>query len=305
MRDLNDMLYFAEVVDRGGFAAAGRALGIPKSRLSRRVAELETRLGVRLLQRTTRKLSLTDAGEQYHRHCVAMREQADAAEEAVAVVHGEPRGTIRVTVPVTLAQISVGPALPAFLQMLPQLRVEMQVTNRVVDLVSEGIDVALRVRPTIEDSGSLVVKQLSKTYGWLLASPALLEREGRPQGVEDLARLSTVAMSASDGRASWRLEGPGGRSFDWQSRPQHTVDDLQALKYLVQQGVGISVLPDYMCARDVREGRLEHVMPGWVPGPAIVHAVFPSRRGMVPAVRRFLDFLGETLNETAFRQECP
>jgi DNA-binding transcriptional LysR family regulator len=171
---------------------------------------------VRLLQRTTRKLSLTDAGEQYHRHCVAMREQADAAEEAVAVVHGEARGTIRVTCPVTIAQISVGPALPAFLRKHPQLRVEMQVTNRVVDLVQEGVDVAVRVRPTLEDSGSLVVKQLSRTYGWLLASPDLLEREGRPQVVEDLARLSTVAMSSADGRASWRLQGPGGREFEWQ-----------------------------------------------------------------------------------------
>src|SRR3954470_4621943 len=133
MRDLNDMLYFAEVVDRGGFAAAGRALGIPKSRLSRRVAELESRLGVRLLQRTTRKLSLTEAGEQYHRHCVAMREQADAAEEAVAVVHGEPRGTIRVTCPVTLAQTTIGAVLPDFLRKHPHVRLELQVTNRVID----------------------------------------------------------------------------------------------------------------------------------------------------------------------------
>src|SRR3954463_9328499 len=108
MHDLNDMLYFAEVVDRGGFAAAGRALGLPKSKLSRRVAELEGRLGVRLLQRTTRKLSLTEAGELYHRHCVAMREDAEAAEEAVAAVHNEPRGTIRVVCPVTLAQSTIG-----------------------------------------------------------------------------------------------------------------------------------------------------------------------------------------------------
>src|SRR6478672_3133969 len=115
MLDLNDMLFFAEVVDRGGFAAAGRSLGLPKSRLSRRIAELEARLGVRLLQRTTRKLSLTEAGQQFHRHCVAMREEAEAAEEAVALVHGEPRGTVRVTCPVTLAQTTVGPILPDFL----------------------------------------------------------------------------------------------------------------------------------------------------------------------------------------------
>src|SRR5215207_3321257 len=163
MQDLNDMLYFAEVVDKGGFAAAGRALGIPKSKLSRRVAELESRLGVRLLQRTTRKLSLTEAGELYHRHCVAMREDAEAAEEAVAVVQGEPRGTIRVSCPVTLAQSTIGPLLPQFLARHPQVRVDMQVTNRVIDLVQEGVDVALRVRPTLDDSGTLIVKRLGDT----------------------------------------------------------------------------------------------------------------------------------------------
>ena len=154
MQDLNDMLFFAEVVDRGGFAAAGRALNLPKSRLSRRIAELEARLGVRLLQRTTRKLSLTQAGEIYHRHCVAMREQAEAADEAVALVQDEPRGTVRVTCPVTLAQTTIGPILPRFLAAHPQVRIDMQVSNRVVDLVQEGVDVALRVRgaPCIPDS---------------------------------------------------------------------------------------------------------------------------------------------------------
>src|SRR5690242_15989653 len=137
MQDLNDLLYFAEVVDHGGFAAAGRSLGVPKSKLSRRVAELEARLGVRLLQRTTRKLSLTQAGEQYHRHCVAMREQAEAADEAVARVQTEPRGTVRVTCPVTLAQSTIGVVVPRFLAQHPQVRIEMLVTNRVIDLVQE------------------------------------------------------------------------------------------------------------------------------------------------------------------------
>src|ERR1700751_3547797 len=140
MKDLNDMYFFAEVVDQGGFAAAGRSLGIPKSKLSRRVAELEQRLGVRLLQRTTRKLSLTEAGELFHRHAVAMREEAEAAEEAVAMVQSEPRGTIHVTCPITLAQTTIAPLLPRFLREHPLVRVEMQLTNRVVDLVKEGID---------------------------------------------------------------------------------------------------------------------------------------------------------------------
>src|SRR5215217_6820078 len=195
MQDLNDMLFFAEVVDRGGFAAAGRALNIPKSKLSRRVADLEARLGVRLLQRTTRKLSLTQAGEIYHRYCVAMREQAEAADEAVAQVRTEPRGTVRVTCPVTLAQTTIGPVLPRFLAAHPQVRIDMVVTNRVIDLVQEGVDVALRVRSNLDDSGTLVVKNLGNTKGILVASPQLLQRFGQPASPEELRNLPTVSMS--------------------------------------------------------------------------------------------------------------
>ena len=293
MQDLNDMLYFAEVVDRGGFAAAGRALGVPKSKLSRRIAELEGRLGVRLLQRTTRKLSVTEAGELYHRHCVTMREEAEAAEEAVAIVQTEPRGTIRVTCPVTLAQSTVGVLMPLFLERYPHVRVDMQVINRVVDLVQESVDVALRVRATLDDSGSLIVKNLGNTYGFLVASPALLERQGRPQTVEDLHRLSTLAMSAADGRATLHLIGPASHEYEFVHKPRYTADDLLTLRYAVLQGSGMAVLPDYMCRKDIQKGLLEHVLPGWAPRPAFIHAVFPSRRGLVPAVRRFLDFLGE------------
>ncbi|WP_048438586.1 LysR substrate-binding domain-containing protein [Caenimonas sp. SL110] len=303
MQDLNDMLYFAEVVDQGGFAAAGRALGVPKSKLSRRVAELEARLGVRLLQRTTRKLSLTEAGEIYHRHCVAMREEAEAAEEAVLVVQTEPRGTIRVTCPVTLAQSTIGPLIPMFLERHPHVRIDMQVTNRVVDLVQEGIDVALRVRPTLEDSGSLVVKNLGNTYGLLVASPRLLDREGRPQAVEDLQKLPTVAMSAADGRATWILTGPAGRSFELVHKPVYTADDILTLKCAALQGTGICIIPDYMCTNELRSGALEQVISGWAPRPGVMHAVFPSRRGLVPAVRRFLDHLGEHVSSEGL--ECP
>lgn len=292
MQDLNDMLFFAEVVDRGGFAAAGRALNVPKSKLSRRVADLEARLGVRLLQRTTRKLSLTQAGEIYHRHCVAMREQAEAADEAVAHVQTEARGTVRITCPVTLAQTTIGPLLPRFLAAHPQVRIDMLVTNRVIDLVQEGVDVALRVRSNLDDSGSLVAKNLGDTHGVLVASPQLLQRFGAPQAVEALRNLPTVAMSAADGGASWHLLGPRGAEFDLQHRPVYTADDLLTLKFAVLQGTGMCVLPDYLCSEELRRGELVSVLPGWGPRVAMVLAVYPSRRGMVPAVRRLLDFLG-------------
>lgn len=296
MQDLNDLLFFAEVVDRGSFAAAGRALNIPKSRLSRRIADLEGRLGVRLLQRTTRKLSLTQAGEVYHRHCVAMREQAEAADEAVAQVRSEARGVVRVTCPVTLAQTTIGPVLPRFLAAHPQVRVDMQVSNRVVDLVQEGVDVALRVRASLDDSGSLVVKNLGTTSGLLVASPQLLQRFGEPDGPQQLRQLPTVAMNAADGRASWHLLGPGGQRHELQHRPVYTADDLFTLKFAVLQGTGMCVLPDYLCSQEMREGTLVPVLPGWAPPIGMVLAVFPSRRGMVPAVRRLLDFLGENIS---------
>ena len=293
MQDLNDMLYFAEVVDKGGFTAAGRALGIPKSRLSRRVAELESRLGVRLLQRTTRKLSLTEAGERYHRHCAAMRDEASAAADAVAQVQAEPRGTIRVACPVTLAQTTLGPLLPIFLARFPHVRVDMRVNNRVVDLVEEGVDVALRVRTTLDDSGSLVVKNLGLTHTLLVGSPSQLARQGRPRTVDDLDRLDTVAMSAVDGRATWQLVGRGGAVHAFTHQPRYVADDLLTLKMAVVRGAGICALPDYMCREEVTDRRLVEVLPGWAPRPGVLHAVFPSHRGMAPAVRRFLDFLGE------------
>lgn len=300
MQDLNDLVYFAEVVNRGGFAAAGRALNLPKSRLSRRVAELEARLGVRLLQRTTRKLSLTAVGEQYYRHCVALRESAQAAQDVVSQVQTEPRGTIRVACPVTLAQTTLGPILPQFLARYPQVRVDMRVSNRAVDLVEEGFDVALRVRPTLEDSGSLVIKNFGTTATLLVASPAQLARQGRPRSVADLEKLDTVSMGSAGERATWNLVGPDGESHAFQHQPRYVADDLATLKFAVLRGTGMCILPDYMCAEELRERLLVQVLPGWAPRPGIFHAVFPSRRGLVPAVRKFLDFLGETIEREGF-----
>ncbi|WP_137919190.1 LysR family transcriptional regulator [Hydrogenophaga sp. 2FB] len=293
MQDLNDMLLFAEVVERGGFAAAGRALGMPKSRISRRVAALEAELGVRLLQRTTRKLSLTDVGETYLRHCQALRESAQAAADAVAEVQTEPRGTIRVVCPVTLAQTVLGGVMHIYLARHPQVRVEMEVNNRVVDLVKEGVDVALRVRLTLEESGSLVIKRLDDARSVLVASPAQLARQGTPVTLEEVSRLDSVAMSTTDGVVSIRLTNAQGREAVLRHTPRYVADDLLALKLAVLGGAGMCWLPDYMCEEELRNGQLVRVLPDWTTPVGVVHAVFPSRRGMSPAVRSFLDFLGE------------
>lgn len=301
MQDLNDMLYFAEVVERGGFAAAGRALGVPKSRLSRRVAELEARLGVRLLQRTTRKLSLTGVGEIYLRHCSAMRDEAIAAAEAVAQMQVEPRGTLRLSCPVTLAQSTLGYLVPRYLALHPHVKLDMLVTNRVVDLIEEGIDIALRVRSTLDDSGSLVVKQLGASCSYLLASPDLLKRQGLPATPEDLKNLDTIAMSSTDGRSTWALVGPEGQDFVFQHQPRYVADDLQTLKLAMLAGTGISFLPESLSQAELQAQLLVPVLPGWTLRPGMVHAVFPSRRGQVPAVRSFLDFMGEQMQGDQLR----
>jgi DNA-binding transcriptional LysR family regulator len=295
MQDLNDMLYFAEVAERGGFAAAGRALGMPKSRLSRRISELESRLGVRLLQRTTRKLSLTEVGEIYLRHCSGLRDQAHAAGEAVEQMQAAPRGTVRVACPVTLAQNAVGRLIPLYMAQHPQVKIDLRVTNRVVDLVEEGIDVALRVRLDLDESGSLVVKNLGASSGFLVASPLQIQRQGQPASLAELGRLDTVAMSSQDGKSSWKLIDPQGNEVLFKHEPRYVADDLQTLKLAILAGTGFSFLPADLAAAELEAGSLVQLLPDWTRRSGKVHAVFPSRRGQVPAVRSFLDFMGDHL----------
>jgi len=295
MQDLNDMIFFAEVAERGSFTAASRALGLPKSRLSRRVASLEVQLGVQLMQRSSRKLSLTQPGELYLRYCIEMRDAAQAAQEAIAQVQNEPRGTVRLSCPVTLAQSAMGPLLPIFMKRYPQVRVEMRVLNRPVDPVEDGVDIALRVRSQIENSASLVAKTFGISRLLLVASPDQLRRQGPVREPTDLSQLDTVSMSVGENRSSWRLEGPHGEVFVHTHEPRYMADDLLTLGFAVIQGTGAAMLPDYMCRAHLKAGRLVEILPGWGPPPGITHAMFAARRALFPPVRHLLDFLSENL----------
>ncbi|WP_120994618.1 LysR family transcriptional regulator [Stutzerimonas urumqiensis] len=295
MQNLNDLLFFAEVAERGSFTAAAAALGLPKSRLSHRVAQLEASLGVQLLQRSTRRLSLTPAGELYLRHCLAVRDAATAAGEAIAQVRSEPHGTVRISCPVTLAQSAVGPLLPRFLRRYPGVTVEMRVLNRPVDPVEEGVDLALRVRPVIENSATLAAKEFGISRGLLLVSAEQLARQGPVRTPAELSRLDTVAMSASAGQARLDLVGPAGEAFTFVHQPRYLADDLAALKFAVVEGIGAGMLPDYLCQDERQAGRLVEALPGWALQPGIVHAMYPPRRALLPAVRCLLDFLAAHL----------
>jgi len=291
MQDLNDLYYYAHVVDHGGFAAAARALGVPKSKLSRRVALLEGRLGTRLIQRSTRRFSVTEIGQVYYRHCTAMVAEAEAAQEVIDRTSAEPQGLVRISCPIALMQSHVGAIVSRFLVEHPRVRIHIEATNRRVDVIAEGFDIALRVRmPPLEDTG-LVVRLLEGHGSALVASPALLDRHGRPRTPDDLGRFDTLDMTRPGGDHSWRLAGPDGTVSDVPHRPRLVTDEMMTLWQAALDGVGIVVLPKYLIEGDLARGALEAVLPEWAPPIGLVHAVFPSRRGLLPAVRRFIDAL--------------
>jgi DNA-binding transcriptional LysR family regulator len=283
------------VVDHGGFAAAERALGIPKSRLSRRITQLESDLGVRLLQRSTRRFSVTDVGNSVHRHAQTMLAEAQAARDVVERLSAEPRGIVRVSIPVGLAQQQMPALLPEFLARYPQVRLQLHVSNRRVDLINEGFDVAMRVRSRLDDDGGLVMRSFGEIQELLVASPKYLNGMGRPSDPDQLAEHVTLSMSEDEVRQRWELHGPEGEVRRVELKPRVSGFDFPMLRSLAEQGVGITLLPETMCAQQVRDGTLEVVLPQWRLPQGIFHAVFASRRGMLPAVRVFIDFLVEKM----------
>ena len=295
MQDLNDLYYFAMVVDHGGFAAAERALGIPKSRLSRRISQLETDMGVRLLQRSTRRFAVTDVGMSVHRHAQTMLAEAQAAREVVDRLSAEPRGVVRVSVPVEVAQTQLAKILPAFLDQYPKVRLQLHVSNRRVDLINEGYDVALRVRSKLDDDGSLVMRSFGQIRQLMVASPQYLARAGRPSSPDELATHVTLSTSEDEARQRWELHGPDGDIRRVDIQPRLSGFDFPLLQSMARGGFGITLLPETVCADLVRKGELEVVLPQWTLPQGICHAVFASRRGMLPAVRVFIDFLAEHL----------
>lgn len=293
MENLNDLYYFAQTVEHGGFAPAGRAIGVPKSKLSRRVAALEERLGVRLIHRSTRHFSTTDTGQTYYEHCKAMLVEAEAAQEAIDSVRAEPRGVIRLACPVTLLHVHVGPFLAGFMRDYPGITVHLEATNRRVDLVHEAVDVAIRVRqPPLEDS-DLVMKVLSERHLGLFASPNLLERHGPPTGPEALGDWPSLWLGGPAPRYAWDLYGPEGQQRSVRHTPRFVTTDMVALRRAALAGVGVVQLP-LLTVRDLlARGELVQLLPEWAPRRDIIHAVFPSRRGMLPAVRALIDSLSD------------
>ncbi len=293
MEDLNDLYYFAQVVEHGGFAPAGRALGEPKSKLSRRIAALEERLGVRLIQRSTRHFSVTEIGQEYHRHCLAMLVEAEGAAEVIDRHRAEPQGRVRLSCPTALLNFWVGPMLAEFMLRYPLVELQVEATNRQVDLIQEGFDIALRVRfPPLEGS-ELVMKVLGKSRQMVVGAPALRQRLGERPSPTEVAALPTLHWGSPQRDYQWQLDGPDGVRAQARYQPRLITDDLMALRQAAVAGVGAVHLPSVVVREQLADGSLVNLLPDWAPRTGIVHAVYPSRRGLLPSVRGLLDFLGQ------------
>lgn len=291
--DLNELYYFAKVVEHGGFTPAGRALGIPKSTLSRRVALLEERLGAQLLLRSTRSFTVTDVGRRYYEHCNAMLTEAEAAEEFVASTHAEPCGVIRISCPVALLSARVGAILGKFMAAYPRVTLYVDETNRRVDVVAEGLDLAIRVRPPPLQDSDLILRTLGERRQCLVASPRLLERLGPPAGPMDLPRWPTLDMGLPQDTHRWLLRGPDGAQAEVRHHPRYVTQSMLALRDAAVSGVGMVQLPTMFIREELDGGALVQVLPEWEPRPEIIHAVYASRRGQLPSVRALLDFLAQ------------
>jgi DNA-binding transcriptional LysR family regulator len=295
VQDLNNLYFFAKVVDFGSYTAAAKALGLQTSKLSRRIAALETELGVRLINRTTRHLSLTEAGKTFHRHCLALLDEAQAAKDAMSQILSSPQGLVRISCPTGLLQGGVADVLARFLAEHPRVRIALDATNRRVDVVDEGLDIAMRVRkPPLEDS-DLAMRTFGPDEMILVASPKLIAAHGEPQTLDDIARMPTLSMASTDERSTWRFLGMNGEPAELTHSPRLCTDDLFTLRRAALQGIGAVLVPHLFVANDLATGALVRLLPSLKAHTGIMHAVFPSRRGMIPAVRALLDLLSETV----------
>ena len=292
MLDLNDFFYFVRVVDRGGFTAAGRTLRMPKSTLSHRILKLESNLGVRLLNRTSRRFAVTDAGEEFYRHAAAMLREAEQAETAIRHRLNEPTGAVRCTAAVATMQFAMRDIVADFLVHYPNVRVVAHATDQNVDIVGENYDVAIRAHTDPLPDSTLVQRTLTPAPWFLFAGSAYLDANEAPQTPKDLRSHPSLFMMRTGVAHVWRLRRSGAaKEVLIPLTPRLLSDDMLGLKRAAIAGLGIVALPGYVCRDEVRSGTLQRVLPTWFAGDSTITALIPYRQGLLPSVRVFMDHL--------------
>lgn len=297
MFDLNELFLYAKVVEHGGFAPAGRALNVSKSTLSRRVNQLEARLGIRLIQRSTRQFQVTDIGQAYYRHCVAMTAEAESAQDLIAFNKSVPQGVIRLSCTTPLLNYWVAPMLGQFMAQHPGIELNVKSFNRKVDVISEGYDIALSLCFAPLENSRLIMKVLANSPQVLVANASFLRQHPAPSMTADLSALPTVSWGNPMLHYTWRLVGPDGVTREIRHTPRLISDDIPTLKNAVLAGVGIANLPLAVIKDEIDTGQLMVLLPEWHPIEGVITAVFPSRRGLLPSVRSLIDFLAQAFAE--------
>jgi DNA-binding transcriptional LysR family regulator len=299
MLDLNDFFYFVQVVERRGFTAAGRALGMPKSTLSYRMKNLEAELGARLLNRTSRHFAPTQAGEEFYQHATSVVRAADEAESLLRQRVREPFGVVRFTAAIGTAQFALREIVMNFIQEYPRIQLVEYVTSRQVDLLTENFDVAVRAHSGALPDSTLVSRTLAVAPWILVAGADFLKKGGLPKTPQELKRFPSLFLWRANTAPAWRLRPAGTQQRQSEVTltltPRMVSNDLSTLKQAAVNGMGIAALPAYVCKRELRSRRLTRVMPGWLAGESIFTALRPHRLGLLPAVKIFVDYLARHL----------
>lgn len=293
--DLNDMAYFAAVVQYQGFTAAGRMIGVSKSVLSRRIEALEARLGVRLLNRTSRHFSVTDVGMRYAQECRKLLELAQEARQVIDQAQQFPQGFLRITAPVMMAEVVIAPIVSRFLQLYPQVTCEVLGMNSRVDLLEENVDVAIRTHEVPLEDSSLYRRPLGQLRNLLVASPAFIAQCAVPPSIDTLEQLPVLTRHSASSRSEWRLHHAelGSRSVQVQARLRS--NKLMVVMQAAIDGLGVALISEHACHDALAEGKLELVMPDWHTAPSYISALYANKRGQSSALRAFLDYLSQAM----------
>jgi len=307
MLDLKDVYFFVQVVDRGGFTAAGEMLQLPKSTLSHRVKELEASLGVRLINRTSRQFAMTEVGLEFYQYAMALLRSAELAEEAMRQRLTEPSGVIRVTVASEIAQFALRHVLPTYLSENPKVSIIETATDRMLDIVGDGFDLAIRGHTGQLQDSNLVQHPLARAPWYLFAGAEYLQRMSVPALPEELVSHTIISLAGKSAQ-QWTLQGPEKRMASLPVVPRFQSNSLISLKEAACANIGIAALPAYICQAEVRTGELCQILPEWIAADARITALIPYRTGLLPAVRTLVDYLAVVLpkvTDSDCRQPVP
>lgn len=293
MDHLTALKVFRQVVEQGGFAAASRQIGLSPAAVSKNIAELEAHVAARLLNRTTRRMSLTEAGTRYYEQVARILDDLQEAEQSLGPMQSAPTGTLRVSAPMSLSLIRICPAIPCFLERYPQVSLDLNLEDRRIDIVKEGFDLAIRGTDRLEDS-SLVARKLMTLDHVLCGAPSYFKRLGVPVSPQDLLGMERVQFTLSGHADEWTFER-GGQTQRVPVRGRYKVSSSLAVRDALRAGFGVSLVPRVYVQEDLAGGALQAVLQDWTPVQTFVYAVYPSRRHMVAKVRAFVDFLVEEL----------